>query len=176
MEVPVLVDRFVERRQKWNRLDRPELDHVGDEEGRTAIMRRRRQRNVAISWLRRLRQHRLPRDRWKGHDPHVARGRDERHPLNGWDAGGQDYPELISVARHVEQYWARYGDGVRVDGPAVNAPADVPGAAEALERPPVYPSVAGLVRAVTDWTAAPAPLIPLYLRRPDAKPSVVTTR
>jgi hypothetical protein len=71
-------------------------------------------------------------------------------------------------------YWARYRDGVRVDGPAVNAPVDVPGAAQALERPPVYPTVAGLVRAVTDWTVAPAPLIPLYLRRPDAKPSVVT--
>jgi hypothetical protein len=43
-----------------------------------------------------------------------------------------------------------------------------------LALPPVYPSVAGLVRAVADWTVAPAPLIPLYLRRPDAKPSVVT--
>jgi hypothetical protein len=30
------------------------------------------------------------------------------------------------------------------------------------------------VRAVADWTAEPAPLIPLYLRRPDAKPSAVT--
>ena len=81
---------------------------------------------------------------------------------------------VVTDARRREVYWARYRDGVRVDGPAVNAPADVPGAAEALERPPVYPGVAGLVRAVTDWTAAPAPLIPLYLRRPDAKPSVVT--
>jgi tRNA threonylcarbamoyl adenosine modification protein YeaZ len=81
---------------------------------------------------------------------------------------------VVTDARRREVYWARYRDGVRVDGPAVNAPVDVPGAAEALERPPVYPSVAGLVRAVTDWTVAPAPLIPLYLRRPDAKPSVVT--
>jgi hypothetical protein len=32
------------------------------------------------------------------------------------------------------------------------------------------------VRAAADWTAEPAPLIPLYLRRPDAKPSAVTTR
>jgi hypothetical protein len=60
---------------------------------------------------------------------------------------------------------------MRVDGPAVGAPADVPGAAEAFARPAVYPTAAGLVRAV-DWTAEPAPLIPLYLRRPDAKPSV----
>jgi len=81
---------------------------------------------------------------------------------------------VVTDARRREVYWARYRDGVRVDGPAVNAPADVPGATEAFERPPVYPTVAGLVRAVADWTAAPAPVIPLYLRRPDAKPSVVT--
>jgi tRNA threonylcarbamoyl adenosine modification protein YeaZ len=81
---------------------------------------------------------------------------------------------VVTDARRREVYWARYRDGVRVDGPAVNTPADVPGAAEALSRPPVYPTAAGLVRAVTDWTAEPAPLIPLYLRRPDAKPSAVT--
>jgi tRNA threonylcarbamoyl adenosine modification protein YeaZ len=81
---------------------------------------------------------------------------------------------VVTDARRREVYWARYRDGVRVEGPAVNAPADVPGADDALALPPVYPSVAGLVRAVADWTVAPAPLIPLYLRRPDAKPSVVT--
>ena len=81
---------------------------------------------------------------------------------------------VVTDARRREVYWARYRDGVRVDGPAVDAPADVPGAEDALSRPPIYPTVAGLVRAVTDWTAEPAPLIPLYLRRPDAKPSVVT--
>jgi tRNA threonylcarbamoyladenosine biosynthesis protein TsaB len=80
---------------------------------------------------------------------------------------------VVTDARRREVYWARYRDGVRVDGPAVNAPADVPGAAEALELPPVYPRVAGLVRAVADWTAEPAPLVPLYLRRPDAQPQVV---
>jgi tRNA threonylcarbamoyl adenosine modification protein YeaZ len=77
---------------------------------------------------------------------------------------------VVTDARRREVYWARYRDGARVDGPAVNAPADVPGASEALARPPVYPSAAGLVRAV-DWTVSPpAPLVPLYLRRPDAKP------
>jgi tRNA threonylcarbamoyl adenosine modification protein YeaZ len=81
---------------------------------------------------------------------------------------------VVTDARRREVYWARYRDGVRVDGPAVNAPADVPGAAEALQRPPVYPTASGLVRAVADWGASPAPLIPLYLRRPDAKPSVMT--
>lgn len=77
---------------------------------------------------------------------------------------------VVTDARRHEVYWARYRDGVRVDGPAVNKPADVPGADDALARPPVYPTAAGLVRAVTDWTAEPAPLIPLYLRRPDAEP------
>lgn len=79
---------------------------------------------------------------------------------------------VVTDARRREVYWARYRDGMRVDGPAVNAPADVPGAVEALARPPVYPTVAGLVRAVADWTSEPAPVVPLYLRRPDAKPSV----
>jgi tRNA threonylcarbamoyl adenosine modification protein YeaZ len=83
---------------------------------------------------------------------------------------------VVTDARRREVYWARYRDGVRVEGPAVNTPADVPGAADALLRAPVYPTVAGLVRAVADWTAEPAPLIPLYLRRPDAKPSVAVTR
>ena len=83
---------------------------------------------------------------------------------------------VVTDARRREVYWARYRDGVRIEGPAVNTPADVPGAEHALLRPPVYPTVAGLVRAVADWTAEPAPLIPLYLRRPDAKPSVAVTR
>jgi tRNA threonylcarbamoyl adenosine modification protein YeaZ len=80
---------------------------------------------------------------------------------------------VVTDARRREVYWARYRDGVRIDGPAVNAPADVPGAGEALARPPVYPTTSGLVRAVRDWSGEPAPLVPRYLRRPDAKPSVV---
>jgi len=95
------------------------------------------------------------------------------HGVCSLDAIGIDTVSEVLVvtdARRREVYWARYRDGVRVDGPAVDAPADVPGAAEALARPPVYPTAAGLVRAVADWTAEPAPLIPLYLRRPDAKP------
>ena len=90
---------------------------------------------------------------------------------------------VVTDARRREVYWARYRDGVRVDGPAVNAPADVPDGAAMVAGSPdhaalfdrprvpaVYPTAAGLVRAVADWTAAPAPLVPLYLRRPDAKP------
>ena len=90
---------------------------------------------------------------------------------------------VVTDARRREVYWARYRDGVRVDGPAVNAPADVPAEAGAVagspehaalfdlpRQPAIYPTAAGLVRAVADWTAEPAPLTPLYLRRPDAKP------
>ncbi|MGE2718192.1 tRNA (adenosine(37)-N6)-threonylcarbamoyltransferase complex dimerization subunit type 1 TsaB [Mycolicibacterium celeriflavum] len=92
---------------------------------------------------------------------------------------------VVTDARRREVYWARYRDGLRIDGPAVCAPADVPAGAEAVagspehaalfdlpRQKPVYPTVSGLVRAVADWNAEPAPLVPLYLRRPDAKPSV----
>ncbi len=93
---------------------------------------------------------------------------------------------VVTDARRREVYWARYRDGVRVDGPAVNAAADVPaGAAAVAGSPdhaalfdlprlaPVSPPVSGLVAAVDDWDAEPEPLVPLYLRRPDAKPSAV---
>ena len=108
---------------------------------------------------------------------------------------------VVTDARRREVYWARYRDGVRIEGPAVNGPADVdPGAAQAVagspehaalfdlpRGEPVYPTAAGLVRAVTmragtargvaapsasavaDWWVDPSPLVPLYLRRPDAK-------
>jgi tRNA threonylcarbamoyl adenosine modification protein YeaZ len=89
---------------------------------------------------------------------------------------------VVTDARRREVYWARYRDGVRFDGPAVDAPADVPTNVAAVagspdhaalfELPrqmPTYPTSSGLVRAV-DWAAQPEPLIPMYLRRPDAKP------
>jgi tRNA threonylcarbamoyl adenosine modification protein YeaZ len=90
---------------------------------------------------------------------------------------------VVTDARRREVYWARYRDGVRVQGPAVNAPADVAVGtatvvAGAVEQAalfalpavgPVAPSPAGLVAAVADWDTEPEPLVPLYLRRPDAK-------
>jgi tRNA threonylcarbamoyl adenosine modification protein YeaZ len=92
---------------------------------------------------------------------------------------------VVTDARRREVYWARYRDGVRVAGPAVDAPADVPvdqvravaGSpphAAHFDLPrwrqaPAYPTPDGLARAVPDWEAVPAPLVPLYLRRPDAK-------
>lgn len=92
---------------------------------------------------------------------------------------------VVTDARRREVYWARYLDAVRVDGPAVDSPADVPDGAEAVAGSPdhaalfdlprlgsVYPTAAGLVAAVRDWESDPEPLVPLYLRRPDAKPQV----
>lgn len=90
---------------------------------------------------------------------------------------------VVTDARRRELYWAHYRDGTRVEGPAVNARADVPADVNAVAGSPehtalfdltplpqVYPTAAGLVRAVADWAGAPRPLVPLYLRRPDAKP------
>lgn len=96
---------------------------------------------------------------------------------------------VVTDARRREVYWARYHDGVRTDGPAVNAPADVdagparavagsPEHAALFDLPrcePVYPTPAGLAMAVPDWSAEPAPLVALYLRRPDAKPLAAKT-
>lgn len=99
---------------------------------------------------------------------------------------------VVTDARRREVYWAHYRDGIRVDGPAVNAPADVaavlqtsvaavagsPEHAALFDLPRldvVYPTPAGLVRAVTDWDD-PQPLVPLYLRRPDAKPSAAVRK
>lgn len=90
---------------------------------------------------------------------------------------------VVTDARRREVYWARYRDGARIDGPAVNAAVDVPVGADAVagspehaalfdlpRLAPVYPSALGLVRSVADWEGGPDPLVPMYLRRPDAKP------
>ncbi|MDA0252044.1 MAG: tRNA (adenosine(37)-N6)-threonylcarbamoyltransferase complex dimerization subunit type 1 TsaB [Actinomycetota bacterium] len=90
---------------------------------------------------------------------------------------------VVTDARRREVYWARYRDGIRIDGPAVAAAADVPtGAAERVAGSPTHcalfdlpqigpqrPSPDGLVAAVAAWRPDPDPLVPLYLRRPDAK-------
>jgi tRNA threonylcarbamoyl adenosine modification protein YeaZ len=94
---------------------------------------------------------------------------------------------VISDARRREVYWAVYdSSGVRVDGPHVGRPDDLPpfgvsrvaGAADALGPriglsvvPPPHPDPAALVAMVAAQVRAhapPAPLTPLYLRRPDA--------
>jgi tRNA threonylcarbamoyl adenosine modification protein YeaZ len=89
---------------------------------------------------------------------------------------------VVTDARRREIYWARYRNGVRVDGPAVSAPADVDaaGAQSVAGSPdhaalfglpciePLYPNSVGLIASV-DWSRPPDALVPLYLRRPDAK-------
>jgi tRNA threonylcarbamoyl adenosine modification protein YeaZ len=99
--------------------------------------------------------------------------------------GGLNSGEVLVVtdARRREIYWARYRDGVRIVGPAVSAPADVDaaGAQSVAGSPdhaamfglpcvePLYPNSIGLVAAVADWSQPPESLVPLYLRRPDAR-------
>lgn len=90
---------------------------------------------------------------------------------------------VVTDARRREVYWARYRDGLRVAGPGVAAAGDVDtDGADAIAGSPEHcglfnlprtaperPSAAGLVTAVANWAGAPDPLVPLYLRRPDAK-------
>ncbi|MBL1075101.1 tRNA (adenosine(37)-N6)-threonylcarbamoyltransferase complex dimerization subunit type 1 TsaB [Nocardia sp. 2] len=92
---------------------------------------------------------------------------------------------VVTDARRREVYWARYRAEGRVEGPAVCKPADLdPAAATVIAGsashvdyfdlpvlPVETPSPAGLVRvAARDLLSGvtPEPLIPLYLRRPDA--------
>ncbi|MFF0815522.1 tRNA (adenosine(37)-N6)-threonylcarbamoyltransferase complex dimerization subunit type 1 TsaB [Rhodococcus sp. NPDC003318] len=103
------------------------------------------------------------------------------------DAATLDRRDLLVVtdARRREVYWARYAAGARVEGPAVHKPADVepqpsvvvagsPVHADLFELPIVAvatPSPAGLVAVAAPAILAgvePEPLVPLYLRRPDA--------
>jgi tRNA threonylcarbamoyl adenosine modification protein YeaZ len=104
------------------------------------------------------------------------------------DTEGSEPLLVVTDARRREVYWAAY-DGAhrRVDGPHVQRPAElaeltdlpervVGAGAELLGRPvngPAYPSPMGLVAVAADDLRAktePAPLTPLYLRRPDAVP------
>mgnify|MGYP002712027004 CR=1 FL=1 len=92
---------------------------------------------------------------------------------------------VVTDARRHEVYWARYAGGARVAGPDVCKPADLSSPAVdvvsvpealadqlAVSTPSVTyqpPTPAGLV-AAADFSAPPAPVVPLYLRRPDAVP------
>ena len=62
-------------------------------------------------------------------------------------------------ARRKEIYWATYKSGKRIEGPAVNFPADVQGYVLDL-----YPDIARMVELSSDQNYAE----PFYLRRPDA--------
>lgn len=76
---------------------------------------------------------------------------------------------VITDARRREVYWARYRDGVRRDGPGVAAPEAVPAAGVRHRIEFAHPTPAGLAAVVADWNADPPALVPLYLRRPDAR-------
>jgi tRNA threonylcarbamoyl adenosine modification protein YeaZ len=69
-------------------------------------------------------------------------------------------------ARRKEIYWASYKDGVRVFGPSVNKPAEVAGYIF-----DVYPDMQKLVVL----SHAQNETEPMYLRRPDAVPTVERT-
>jgi tRNA threonylcarbamoyl adenosine modification protein YeaZ len=101
------------------------------------------------------------------------------------DAVGSGARTVVTDARRKEVYWATYGaDGTRTDGPAVVRPADLaaggpfvgdPAFADRLGAPvePAEVTTAGLLRAAAAQLADPSsagPLVPLYLRRPDATP------
>lgn len=65
-------------------------------------------------------------------------------------------------ARRKEIYWARYKDGARIEGPAVNKPAEVDGFI--IDQ---YPDMTKLVALSTLQSVTE----PMYLRRPDAVPT-----
>lgn len=69
-------------------------------------------------------------------------------------------------ARRKEIYWARYRDGVRIEGPAVSKPADVDGFI--INQ---YPDMKKLVALSSSQNVTE----PMYLRRPDAVPTAERT-
>lgn len=100
-------------------------------------------------------------------------------------AAGLDFI-VATDARRSEVYWARYSaTGERLTEPAVSLPAEVPaGYPVAGEGPLRYPGLAsevlaprypdagvlaGLAASRVAQGTAPAPALPLYLRRPDAR-------
>lgn len=101
------------------------------------------------------------------------------------EVGARENLLVVTDARRREVYWARYVGGLRVQGPGVVKPADLPAApstevAGSAEHVGFFalpalaetsPTPRGLVRAALAEIAGacdPAPLVPLYLRRPDA--------
>ena len=101
------------------------------------------------------------------------------------DAVGSGARTVVTDARRKEVYWAAFAaDGRRTEGPGVVRPEDLdrtgpfvgdPAFAERLGAPVTAADVttAGLLRAAAPQLADPSsagPLVPLYLRRPDATP------
>jgi tRNA threonylcarbamoyl adenosine modification protein YeaZ len=69
-------------------------------------------------------------------------------------------------ARRKEIYWARYKDGVRIEGPSVSKPAEINGFI--IDQ---YPDMKKLVALSSSHNVTE----PMYLRRPDAVPTAERT-
>jgi len=85
--------------------------------------------------------------------------------LDAIDIKESQYTVAID-ARRKEIYWARYKDGVRIEGPAVSKPAEVNGFI--IDQ---YPDMKKLVLLSKSENVTE----PLYLRRPDAVPTAERT-
>jgi tRNA threonylcarbamoyl adenosine modification protein YeaZ len=85
--------------------------------------------------------------------------------LDAIDIDKSEYTVAID-ARRKEIYWASYKDGVRVSGPAVSKPAEVTDFI--IDQ---YPKMQKLVLLSGSQNIAE----PMYLRRPDAVPTVERT-
>lgn len=85
--------------------------------------------------------------------------------LDAIDIKEDEYTVAID-ARRKEIYWARYKDGVRIEGPAVSKPAEVNGFI--IDQ---YPDMKKLVALSSTQNITE----PLYLRRPDAVPTAERT-
>ena len=85
--------------------------------------------------------------------------------LDAIDIKEDEYTVAID-ARRKEIYWARYKDGVRIEGPAVSKPAEVDGFI--IDQ---YPDMKKLVLLSKSENVTE----PLYLRRPDAVPTAERT-
>ncbi|MCW2509806.1 MAG: putative glycoprotease [Modestobacter sp.] len=105
------------------------------------------------------------------------------HGVCSLDAIGDGARSVVTDARRKEVHWAVYdAAGQRIAGPGVDRPEDAPVVgpvvgdvrfAERLGREvtPAEVTTAGLLRAAVPlFGRPPAPLEPLYLRRPDAVP------
>ena len=85
--------------------------------------------------------------------------------LDAIDIKEDQYTVAID-ARRKEIYWARYKDGIRIEGPAVSKPAEVDGFI--IDQ---YPDMKKLVALSSTQNITE----PLYLRRPDAVPTAERT-
>jgi tRNA threonylcarbamoyl adenosine modification protein YeaZ len=85
--------------------------------------------------------------------------------LDAIDIKEREYTVAID-ARRKEIYWAKYKDGLRISGPAVNKPAEVDNFI--IDQ---YPDLKKLVALSTSQNITE----PMYLRRPDAVPMAERT-